>query len=97
MQDAGLHGIYPPRCGAVGELRVGATVVTAFVCTLDFGHGDFGIAHESTISWHDDAIVTFPDADLLDPDEVMVDPLGEACPACGRRHPSPASPGVCDQ
>lgn len=60
-----------PKCGAIGSIISGGREIATLACELDFGHGDFGINHHATIEWRDEAIVELPDADLLDPGEVM--------------------------
>jgi len=69
-----MSDIASPLCTAVAQLKVGGAVVAEFTCGLDFGHGDFGVPHQAALTWADEAIVTLPDFDLLDPDEELVDP-----------------------
>ena len=73
------------RCGAVAQIKVGAVVVTELRCGLDFGHGDFGIRHSVELEWTDEAVLTLPDADLLDPTETMdvvVEMPADGCSTC---------------
>jgi hypothetical protein len=58
-----------PKCGAIGSLEVGGRSVAAVRCTLDAGHGLFGVDHESTLHWTDETIQQLPDLALLDPHE----------------------------
>lgn len=68
-------------CPAVGVLQIGGRSVMELPCALQDGHGLFGIPHEVTLSWSDDAVLDFPDLDLLDLDEPMTDvPLVEPDP-----------------
>lgn len=81
--------VWDGRCGAVAQIKVGAVVVTELRCGLDSGHGVFGIRHSVELEWTDDAVITLPDADLLDPAEpfdVEVPLTPPWCSTCGSTH-----------
>jgi hypothetical protein len=58
-------------CNAIGSIEVGGHSVAAVRCTLDAGHGLFGIKHLVELEWTDDTIGDLPDLALLNPDEVF--------------------------